>query len=488
MAFNSIEYCLFLGLTWLAYSVTGRAYRWLTLLIASYLFYASLQTGYLLLVLFIVTVNTYLCGLRIGNVATHNKRSYLIGAIVVNTGILVFLKYIPFIADNLKRLLPSLVSIGPMESVPLFVTIGVSYYVFQSIAYVSDIYLEIEDPEPHFGYLALSLAFFPKLLQGPIERAGDILPQIRQPGLFDAENIRFGMLLFLWGMFKKVVIADNLGIYVDGVYGGAGANNGLSVLFATYAYAFQIYFDFSGYTDMALGVARLFNIKLTNNFNQPYLATSVADFWRRWHISFSRFILDYIFKPLQMRWRRGKNLGTSAALMITFFVSGVWHGANWTFILWGTLHGAALVCSIFYRPVQKRLHKILGIEKTSLLKVLQILFTFHLICLFWVFFRAHTVEQALQMVMAIGQWSTLTQLAKWLHHLLTGGQLITMIINSPHLLIMLLLFVNMFIFKISITTIKNKPIVVRWTLYYLLIFSIFLFSSHQQIDFIYLQF
>jgi D-alanyl-lipoteichoic acid acyltransferase DltB (MBOAT superfamily) len=236
------------------------------------------------------------------------------------------------------------------------------------------------------------------LLQGPIERAGDLIPQLQKKYEFNYDNMRFGMLLFTWGLFKKVVIADRLGLYVDAVYKDVHAFTGLSLLLATYAYAFQIYLDFSGYTDMALGSARLFNINLTQNFNSPYLATSVADFWRRWHISFSRWILDYIFKPLQMQWRNWKTWGTATALVVAFLVSGIWHGASWGFVIWGGLHGLYLACSVFYKPYQKKLHKAIGLEKTRLLKIWRIFVTFNLVSFTWVFFRAGSLKDAFYVI------------------------------------------------------------------------------------------
>ena len=276
-----------------------------------------------------------------------------------------------------------------------------SYYVFQAISYLIDIYLEIEKPERHAGYLALYLSFFPKLLQGPIERAGDLLPQIRLRYKFDYDNMRSGLLLFAWGLFKKSAVADRLAPCVNSIYGDVHSFGGVTLLFATYLYAIQIYYDFSGYTDMALGAARLFNIRLTPNFNAPYLATSVADFWRRWHISFSRWILDYIFKPLQMQFRDLKTSGTALALLVTFLVSGIWHGASWGFIVWGLLHGLYLASSVFYRPVQKAIHKKTGLEKTRALKVWQTFVTFNLVCFAWIFFRAGSITDALYIVRSL---------------------------------------------------------------------------------------
>jgi D-alanyl-lipoteichoic acid acyltransferase DltB (MBOAT superfamily) len=399
MFFNSFEYLLFLPLVFLLYFITPDRFRWLLLLGASLLFYSSLQAWYLLAVLFAVALLSFITGQLLGRAEKEvHKRRLLWCGILGNLAILIGMKYLPFLSESAAFLSQFFDSQIQSPHVTLLVSIGVSYYVFQAISYLNDIYLEILQPEPHFGYFFLSLAFFPKLMQGPIERSGDLLPQLKQPYVFNYDNMRSGALLFATGLFKKVVIADRLGIYVEAVYGDLGSYSGLPLIMATYVYAFQIYFDFSAYTDMARGAARLFNINLTENFNGPYLATSVADFWRRWHITFSRWILDYIFKPLQMRWRNLMNMGTAAALLVTFFVSGLWHGAGWGFIVWGLLHGLYMGCSIFYRPYQKRLHKRLGINKTKRLKIWQVIVTFNLISFAWIFFRAETISDAVYIV------------------------------------------------------------------------------------------
>jgi D-alanyl-lipoteichoic acid acyltransferase DltB (MBOAT superfamily) len=285
---------------------------------------------------------------------------------------------------------------GDSGAIPLWsglVTVGVSYFVFLAISYLADIYLETTEPEPNFPMVALSLAFFPKLLQGPIERAEVLLPQLRSSFRFDYAMARSGLALFLWGLFKKVVVADRLGIVVDAVYGNLHDYHGVTLVLATYCYAVQIYCDFSAYTDMALGTARLFNIHLTPNFNSPYLATSVADFWRRWHITFSRWILDYIFKPLQLAWRDWHSAGTVAALVVTFLVSGIWHGATWGFVVWGLLHGIFLSMATLYRPYQKKIYQSLGLAGRPAVRWWQIFVTFNLICLAWIFFRAASVQE-----------------------------------------------------------------------------------------------
>lgn len=379
MPFNSLHYFLFLPAVWLIFYWSPDRWRWLVLLAASLGFYAAIKAPYLLAVLVGVTLLSWWCGQALAVALEGRRRSLLFwGGLGGNVAILAVLKAVPVLQGE-----PS-----------LWVSIGVSYFVFQAISYLADINLELIEPERHFGHLLLSLAFFPKLLQGPIERSGELLPQLKQPYVFDYDNMRSGLLLFAWGLFKKVVIADRLALYVNAVYGDVHAYSGLPLLLATYFYALQIYFDFSGYTDMALGTARLFNIRLTQNFNSPYLATSIADFWRRWHISFSRWILDYIFKPLQMQWRNGKDFGTAAALLVTFLACGVWHGISWGFVVWGALHGLYIAGEVFWRPYQKRLHRLLKVENTTMLRVWQSLATFHLVCLAWVFFRAETLADA----------------------------------------------------------------------------------------------
>lgn len=383
MPFNSLHYFLFLPAVWLIFYWSPERFRWLVLLAASLGFYAALKVPYLLAVLVGVTLLSWCCGKALAATPEGRQRTLIFwGGVGGNVAILAVLKVVPVLQGE-----PS-----------LWVSIGVSYFVFQAISYLADINLELIEPEKHFGHLLLSLAFFPKLLQGPIERSGELLPQLKQPYVFDYDNMRSGLLLFAWGLFKKVVIADRLALYVNAVYGDVHAYSGLPLLLATYFYALQIYFDFSGYTDMALGTARLFNVRLTQNFNSPYLATSVADFWRRWHISFSRWILDYIFKPLQMQWRNGKDFGTAAALLVTFLACGIWHGISWGFVVWGGLHGVYMASAVFWRPYQKKLHKVLKIEKTKALKVWQTLVTFNLVSFAWIFFRAKSIPDSVHIV------------------------------------------------------------------------------------------
>lgn len=490
MPFNSLQYFLFLPVVFLLfYFVSDRA-RWIVLLAASLSFYAALKVPYLLVVLALVAMSTYAFGIWLDQADNpKTKRALLWGGIATNVLILSVMKYLPFFSENLQALSSMLSWDAQIQPVKAFIAIGVSYYVFQAISYLFDIYLELEKPERHFGYFALYLAFFPKLLQGPIERAGDLIPQLKMKYEFNYDNLRFGSLLFTWGLFKKVVIADRIALYVDPVYNDVYAFTGLPLLLATYAYAFQIYMDFSGYTDMALGTALLFNITLTRNFNSPYLATSIADFWRRWHISFSRWVLDYIFKPLQMQWRNGKNWGTATALIITFLISGIWHGASWGFLIWGGLHGLYLACAVFYKPYQKKLHKALGVERTQLLKVWKTILTFNLVSFAWIFFRAKSVGDAWYVVNNILNGYKSYLLAQTIglvdyikYHILMGTDRYCLIKISAALAI------YYFVYKNKDVELFKKPAFVRWICYYFLFYTTFAMAVESKSQFIYFKF
>ena len=484
MPFNSLKYFLFLPVVYLLVFFAGERARWFVLLAASLLFYAALNVPYLLAVLVLVAITTYGFGILLDRAeAPKARRTLLWSGVAANVLILVAMKYLPFISENLESLSRLLSLDARIQPVKAFVAIGVSYYALQAISYLFDIYLEVEKPERHFGYFALYLSFFPKLLQGPIERAGDLLPQLKKSYEFNYDNMRFGMLLFTWGLFKKVVIADRLGLHVDAVYNDVHAYQGLPLLLASYGYAVQIYLDFSGYTDMALGSARLFNINLTQNFNSPYLATSVADFWRRWHITFSRWILDYIFKPLQMQWRNWKNWGTALALLAAFLISGIWHGASWGFVIWGGLHGLYMAFSVFYRPYQKRLHKALGIERTRFLRAWQIFVTFNLVSFAWVFFRAGSLKDAVYVI------SSLLSSSKGLRSgfLLPQGKL-ELELTAASLIILAGIQFKLIGTK-SISDFYSKSRICRYLVYNALFFMILFLAKYSSTkSFIYFQF
>ncbi len=385
MTFTSIRFAPFL-LGVLALSLlAGRRWRWLVLLVASYAFYASLAVPYLLAVLAGVTLASYSCARLMEKEARPERRRALLWlGLAVSLGALGVLKYVGFAAENLNALGGALGLHLGLPTGALFASIGVSYYALQAVSYLLDVHDEAVPAERHLGRFALYLAFFPKVVQGPIERAEALLPQLAEPRRLGLADLAVGAQLILWGLFQKVVVADALAPFVQVVYGDVHRHEGVAVLVATYLFAAQLYFDFAGYTDMAIGVARLFGLRLSPNFRSPYLSTSVSEFWRRWHISFSSLLLDYVFRPLQIVLRDYRTWGTPLALLATFLVSGLWHGATWGFVAWGLLHGLFLGAAMLARPFQQRWQKATGVGGTRLYTALQVLATFHLVCLAWI--------------------------------------------------------------------------------------------------------
>ncbi len=482
MNFNSIEYLLFIPLVFLCLYLSGPRLRWLVLLGASFYFYLTLKHLYLLVALFFVAAISYVCGILLERCgSTRGKGAIFWAGVSANLLVLIAMKYFPFLERNLNAFLGIVSPHLAVPEVRTLVSIGISYFVFQAVSYLIDIYLEIEKPERHLGYFTLYLAFFPKLLQGPIERAGDLLPQLRSGAKFNQENFRAGLLQFGWGLFKKAVVADRLALYVNTVYGDVHAYTGFPLVFATYLYAFQLYFDFSGYTDMALGTARMFNIRLTQNFNAPYLARSMADFWRRWHISFSRWILDYIFKPLQMQLRNWRNVGTATALLVTFLVSGIWHGASWCFVIWGALHGVYLAASVFYKPFQKKIYKRLGLEKSRIQQVWQTLVTFHLVCFAWIFFRAASVSDALYVV------THLFDGVSGVSTMFTAHGMSDLVIAAASLLVIWLVYLVRERSAVG-RDFFDAPAWLRWGVYFCLTAGILFFNMDSNAGFIYFNF
>jgi alginate O-acetyltransferase complex protein AlgI len=491
MPFNSLSYFLFLPVVFLVHYFSPDRLRWLVLLVASFVFYAALKAPHLIFVLLLVTTASYFTGIRIEQCENPgSKRCLLWGGITANVLVLVTLKYLAFFTLNLNRLLGFVapgVTISDNEAV---ISIGASYFVFQAISYLIDIYLEIEKPEPHFGRFLLYMSFFPKLLQGPIERAGDLLPQLKQPYAFSYDNVRSGMLLFGWGLLQKVVIADRLAFMANQVFDNVHAHKGFPLLLATYYFTLQIFFDFSGYTDMAIGTARMFNITLTKNFNDPYYATSIAEFWRRWHISFSRWILDYIFKPLQMTWRSWGNRGAALALLVTFLVSGLWHGAKWGFVVWGLLHGIYMACSIYYRPVQKKLYRILGIDgKSRLVKVWQAFCVFNIVAFAWIFFRCDSIADSMYVVRNILPGLATTIVTTSIYDVVSGKLNLSLGAGMYDLVIALVFIAAYARVGSNIINVTRYGTVGRYAVYYLLCMSIVLVGFYgKSADFIYFRF
>lgn len=382
MLFNSFEFLVFFIVLVLAYYSLPHKYRWLLLLLASYFFYGFWEWHYLGLIL-ISTVIDYLAGLGIYNSKSKGKkRSFLLISLLSNLGILMTFKYYNFFIENINS-----ISNANFSYLHFLLPVGISFYTFQTMSYSLDLYNgKLEKPEKHFGRFALFVTFFPQLVAGPIERASHLLPQFQRKVKLEYDNLSKGLSIILWGLFKKVVIADRLSIFVDEIYNNLGEYGSFAYILATIFFAFQIYCDFSGYSDIAIGSARVLGFELNINFNKPYLAKSLREFWQRWHISLSSWFRDYVYIPLggnkTVKWRWYYNI------MITFLISGFWHGAQWTFIIWGLIHGIILVTEYQF---SKRKGQELGPFK----KMSKILLTFTIVCLTWVFFRANSFSDAL---------------------------------------------------------------------------------------------
>ncbi len=465
MLFHTLNFAIFLLVVLPAFQLAPHRVRWAVLLCASLVFFTYLGVPALVIALAVVTFASYVGGLAV-DTARSARTIWLWAGISCNVLVLAAFKFLP--ASWFGR------SMGE----GLLALVGVSYFTFQGISYVVDVYAGTEKPERHLGYFALYMAFFPKLLQGPIERAGDLLPQLRRRVEFDAEAWRAGAILFAWGLFKKTVVADRAGPLVEAIYGSVGSYQGPPLLLGTYLFAIQLYCDFSGYTDMALGVARFFGIRLTQNFNNPYAARSVAEFWRRWHISFSRWIFDYLFNPLQLTLRDLKTTGTVVALVVTFAISGLWHGVGWTFVIWGLLHGSYMAVSIVTRSLRRRWHHRVWRARPAWGRAWQVFATAHLVVLSWIFFRARTVGDAMYV----------------LTHLVSG-------VSGTHSLLFEVGLYNPLIVALGaagvawvdgrghrIEDVLQQPVWSRWPAYYALASVILVFGADARAAFIYFQF
>lgn len=389
MLFNSLQFLIFFPIVVGIYFALAPKYRWMLLLAASYYFYACWKVEYLILILFSTAIDYYASN-RMGRIVDKKKRRpWLYLSLFVNLGMLFMFKYFTLFNESTREVFQHFNLFYGMPAWELLLPVGISFYTFQTLSYSIDVYNGKLKPEKHYGQFSLYVAFFPQLVAGPIERATHLLPQFHKHHSFDYQRFVGGVQQMLWGFFKKIVIADRLAIYVQEVYAHPGDENGITLLIGTYFFAFQIYCDFSGYSDIAIGAARIMGYDLMDNFRTPYLSKSVREFWTRWHISLSTWFRDYLYIPLGgnrvVKWRWYMNL------MLVFLVSGFWHGANWTFLVWGGIHGVALIVETWVFPLWetgplKKLGKFGNLIRVAL--------CFHLVLLAWVFFRAESVGDA----------------------------------------------------------------------------------------------
>lgn len=395
MLFHTWPFALFFIVVYAVYLGLRRTRFWLHwLLIASYVFYGWWNPLYLLLIVY-STLLDYAVVVAMDR--SVRKKLWLAISLVNNLLLLGFFKYAGFVTENINWLLVQAGSTYEVPAPDILLPVGISFYTFQSMSYTIDFYRGEVERERSFIRFATFVSLFPQLVAGPIERSSQLLPQLKQFPRITTGDFAGGLSLFVVGLFKKVALADYLALYVDGIYASPGAASGSELLAATFAFAWQIYFDFSGYTDMARGVALAMGIRLMQNFNNPYLATGLGDFWSRWHISLSTWFRDYVYVPLGGN-RHGAFM-TYRNLLLTMVISGLWHGANWTFVIWGALHGVGTM--ITRRAERSDWYR----ERVP--RFVKQLLVFAFVCFAWIFFRAESLDDARLIVTKIGtsSWS-----------------------------------------------------------------------------------
>ncbi len=482
MLFNSIDFAIFLPIVFILYwFVTYKNLKLQNLLIvvASFVFYGWWDWRFLFLMVGSASVD-FVVGILLSSQNNKKKRKILLSySIIANLGILVFFKYFNFFTDNFVNAFTLLgTKLNPV-SLQIVLPVGISFYTFQALSYTIDVYRKKLEPTKSIVDYFAFISFFPQLVAGPIERATNLLPQFYKKRIFDYSKAVDGLRQILWGLFKKIVIADNCAQYANQIFNNSNDYSGYTLILGALFFAFQIYGDFSGYSDIAIGTAKLFGFNLMQNFAFPYFSRDIAEFWRRWHISLSTWFRDYLYIPLGGS--RGGTLFKIRNTFIIFIVSGFWHGANWTFIVWGTLN------AIYFLPLLLANKNRTNIEIVAQGKFLpnikelfQIALTFGLTVLAWIFFRANNLEHALNYIFQIfiGVFQNPDSL---------------LIIWEPYKTIILLIILFLIIewfgreqkYAIENLGVKYKP--VRWAIYYSIIFAVFYFAGKEQ-QFIYFQF
>ncbi len=400
MLFNSLIFPVFFLFVILVYYRLNRRWQNWWLLLASYFFYGWWDWRFCSLLVF-STVQDWFLSRAINKAGDRKQRKLLLTiSLIGNLGILGFFKYFNFFANSTQLLLHRLGFNTDIFTLYIILPVGISFYTFQTMAYSIDVYRKKQEPATDFTAFALYVSFFPQLVAGPIERARRLLPQFVRERKFDYSIVRTGIPLILFGYFKKVVIADSLAPIVQSCFQNPGSVSGPDLLLGVYAFAIQIYCDFSGYTDIARGVARFLGIDLIDNFSAPYFSRNITEFWRRWHMSLSSWLKDYLYIPLGGN-RKGE-FRTYLNLMITMLLGGLWHGAAWTFVIWGGLHGVYLsIHKLLLRKKKIDIDTWGGNRLSYLGDFINIVFTFHLVCFAWIFFRTPSLDVARQYITGI---------------------------------------------------------------------------------------
>lgn len=393
MLFNSLLFLLFFLIVTPVYYLLPHKMRWVWLLIASCYFYMSFKPVYILIIFFTIIVD-YCAGILIEQSEGQKRKLYLLLSLIANIGILAFYKYFNFLAENIN-FIDSSFKAPEIPLLNFILPIGLSFHTFQAMSYTIEVYHGNQKAERHLGIYSLYVMFYPQMVAGPIERPQHILPQLHRVNNYSYKNLVTGIFFIAVGLLKKVVIADRLGLFVDPLFAHLHAHSALDMMIGIFFFAFQIYCDFSGYSDIAVGAALVLGIELMQNFHYPFTSTSITEYWRRWHISLSTWLSDYVFTPILINKRDWGKGAIYFALFITFFISGLWHGAGWPFIIWGLLHAIAMCYEVYTKKRRSVLSKKIP---TPVYQSLSLIFTFLYLLFAWIFFRAHTLQDAFFML------------------------------------------------------------------------------------------
>ena len=486
MLFNSFQFAVFFPIITILYFLLPHKHRWWLLLGASAYFYMAFVPSYIL-ILGVTIVVDYFAGILIEEAQSlQKKKAYLALSLIANIGFLAFFKYFNFINSNITSLAELVGWNYPIENLKIILPIGLSFHTFQAMSYTIEVFRGHQKTERHFGIYALYVLFFPQLVAGPIERPQNMLHQFHEEHFFDYQRVADGLKLMTWGLFKKVVIADRLAGLVSFYYKDPHAFSGPQLTLATIYFAIQIFCDFSGYSDIAIGAAQVMGFKLMVNFKRPYLALSISEFWKRWHISLSTWFRDYLYIPLggnrvsQWRWQLN--------LLIVFLVSGLWHGASWMYVIWGALHGMYLILEIKFQKLWNSIpEKIRAIPPAWLLHLLQRIIVLGLVGYAWIFFRANSLETAWYIgTKVFTGWTDASSLLELARSTLKNYALLV-----TFFAIVIMEVVHYFQERGSLRTmLAQKPALLRWSLYVGILVCILIFGKIYAVptDFIYFQF
>ncbi len=483
MLFNSFEYLIFFPIVVILYYSIPYKWRWALLLIASYYFYMCWKPEYIFLIMTSTLVDYY-AGLQMGKTNEKSKRKkYLHLSLIVNLGLLFGFKYFNFFDHNINDAFQYFNIFYRFPEYNILLPIGISFYTFQTLSYTIDVYRGITKPETHPGKFALYVSFFPQLVSGPIERSNELLPQFHKDIKFSSNNIINGAKLMLWGYFKKVVIADRLATIIYPVFNNPAQNHGIIIIIAAIFLFIRIYCDFSGYIDIAIGSARVMGYKLNINFNRPFISQSIAEFWRRWNITLTSWFRDYFYFSLSYK-KNNKIVKSKLRfnLLITFILIGLWHGANWTFIMFGFIHGFYMILDDITKKYRQRFISFIGLyNHKSLLKGINIFITFWLIIFSGFFFTTHPINESFLLI------------KNALHFENTANSL-SIIFKNHEVIFSILLIVFLFTLEYVhakynvIKILKKRPLFIRWSVYMFFILFIVVFGVFKNEVFIYFQF